>query len=414
MLVIGAGPVGLGVARALKRRATPFDQVEATDHVGGNWAHGVFSTTHIITSKKTTQFADFPMPDHYPDFPSAQQLLEYLEAYADDAGLRDDIEFNTKVERVSPEGDHWRVQLGRGPAREYKGVIISNGHHWDRRWPEYPGKFSGEVIHSKDYRRPEQLAGKRVLVIGGGNSACDIVSEAARVAASAHLSQRRGYWIIPKTMFGRPSIELLPSWMPEWGHRLMLRALLRCFVGRYEDYGLQRPDHRIFETHPTVNSELLYYLKHGKVVPHRDVAHYDGSTVHFVDGTTADIDLIVCATGYHVSYPMLEPDLVEVRGPVPQVYGGMMTKDHRHLYLFGWSQTRLGFGPLVTSAAELLCDVIEVQDRLRHPIGEILWKLGDAPPRTHLKGGHESLRRMKHAKRFMQTLPRVEARLYGR
>ena len=182
--------------------------------------------------------------------------------------MRDAIAFDTKVVLVRPRPDElWDVGLGGGEQRVYKGVMVCNGHHWSKRFPEYPGSFCGTYIHSKDYKSPAQLAGKRVLVVGGGNSACDIASEAARVGARCDLSLRRGYWFLPKTILGKPLVEALPPWMPVLLQRLLLRAVLKLTIGDYRRYGLPLPDHKIFEHHPTINSELLHYVKHGRVTP---------------------------------------------------------------------------------------------------------------------------------------------------
>ena len=179
-LIVGAGPCGLAMAKALKEAAIAYDQVEADDGVGGNWYHGVYQTAHIISSKKTTEYPDFPMPADYPDFPSGKQMADYYRLYADAFGLLGNIQFKTKVIMCRPlENEKWQVEFESGERQIYKGVVVCNGHRWHRRFPSYPGEFAGEYIHSKDYLSPEQLENKRVLVIGGGNSACDIVSEAA-------------------------------------------------------------------------------------------------------------------------------------------------------------------------------------------------------------------------------------------
>src|SRR5262245_49495064 len=177
------------MAAACKRHGIPFDVFEADDEVGGNWYHGVYENVHIISSRRTTEYKDFPMPADWPDFPSAQQMLAYLKSYAAANDLRPHIAFRSAVAKVAPAtGGHWEVTLASGERRVYAGVVIANGHHWDRRMPEIPGTFSGEFIHSKDYKTPKTLVGKRVLVIGGGNSACDIAVEAARFASTAHVS----------------------------------------------------------------------------------------------------------------------------------------------------------------------------------------------------------------------------------
>jgi hypothetical protein len=412
MAVIGAGPVGLALAKALGEHKIAYDQFEADDNVGGNWYHGVYTTAHIISSRKTTEYADYPMPADYPDFPSAQQMLEYVRDYADHFNLRPHIEFNTKVLMALPLADgRWELELASGEKRIYKGLIACNGHHWDKKFPSYPGNFAGEILHSKDYKAPEQLSGKRVLVVGGGNSACDLASEAARVGRSCDISLRRGYWFLPKTMMGIPLPELMFPWLPVWAQRLFIRAMLRVIVGKYEDYGLPRPEHKIFEAHPTINSELLHYVKHGRIRPRPDIGRYEGSTVHFVDGTKDDFDVIVCATGYHVSFPFLPPGLIPVKGGIAYLYGGSFLPDYKNLYIVGTAQLRYGFGPLVTPGADLLARMVKLQDQMELPIGLVLKESGVPLPTTHLVDPHEALRRMRRSKRMLPLMLMRERRL---
>ncbi len=270
--IVGAGFSGLGVAAAFKRAGLAFDAFEADEEVGGNWFHGVYETVHIISSRRTTEYSDWPMPADWPDFPSKDQMLTYLRGYAEHHDLRRHIRLRTAVTEVAPAaGDAWAVTLSTGERAIYGGVVVANGHHWHKRWPAYPGRFTGELLHSKDYKSPEVLRGRRVLVVGGGNSACDIAVEAGRFAAAAHISMRRGYWFMPKTMFGVPTVELIRPWMPVALQRVVLRALIGVIVGDYRKYGLQAPDHAIFERHPTINSELLYQLRHGRTFQHSGI-----------------------------------------------------------------------------------------------------------------------------------------------
>lgn len=407
--VIGAGPVGISMGRALKQKGIAYDQIEAEDGVGGNWRHGVYHTAHIISSRKTTEFPDFPMPSHYPDFPSAAQMLEYLNSYVEHYKLSEHIEFNTTVLHAKPvENGLWELLLSTGESRVYDGLIICNGHHWDTRWPSYEGAFEGEMVHSKDYKEPTQLKGKRVLVIGGGNSACDIAAESARTAQSAHLSLRRGYWFLPKTFYGKPTAELLTTWMPVWIQRIHLELLVKIAVGDYRKYGLMKPDHRIFDHHPTINTELLHYLKHGKIKAHPDVKRFDGRFVEFVDGKREEIDLVVCGTGFNVSIPFLEPGVVDIDGSIVKTQWGVVSPHHRQLYIYGWAQARYGFGPLLTPASDLLADLIVLQRRMNHPIGEVLGRMKQPLPKTHLLDPMAALRMVKSAKRSLWMLPLVD------
>ncbi|MFK7927793.1 MAG: flavin-containing monooxygenase, partial [Myxococcota bacterium] len=225
--IIGAGPVGLAVAKALGESGVAYTHLEATDHVGGNWAHGVYETAHIISSRKTTEYPDWPMPAHWPNFPSAQQMKAYYEDFAAAHSLGQHIRFTARVTAVRPDGSGWSVECEGAEPEHYRGVVVCNGHHWDRVLPEWASDFSGTVLHSKDYKRPDQLRGQRVLVVGGGNSGCDLVSEAARVASGADWSLRRGYHFLPKTLLGVPTVELMTPWMPVAVQRIVLSLAVR-------------------------------------------------------------------------------------------------------------------------------------------------------------------------------------------
>ena len=233
--------------------------------------------------------------------------------------------------------------------------------------------------------------------------------EAARFAESAHVSMRRGYWFLPKTVMGKPLGEFMQPWMPVWFQRALLKGLLRVIVGRYESYGLQHPDHQPFEHHPTVNTELLHYLRHGRVLPHPDIARYDGDYVEFTDGVRERFDLIITATGYNVSFPFLAPDVVKWHDGMPQIIGGAVLPEHKNLYFFGLGQPRSGAGPLITEGADLLCRMVKTQPQLRNPIGALLLRLGQRPPRTFVVDPNLVLRKIRTGRRMLPRLQRLES-----
>jgi hypothetical protein len=334
LVVIGAGPVGLGMADALRQAGIAYDHVEADPTgLGGNWRHGVYGSVHVVSSKRSTAYADFPMPDDYPDFPSAAQMLAYLESYAEARGLKERIELGRRVEMATPlPDDSWEVRFADGEVRIYKGVVVCNGHHWAKRMPELPGGFSGEIIHSKDYREPAQLAGRRVLVIGGGNSGCDVASEAARVGARCDWSLRGGAWFLPKSAFGRPLTDLSIWKLPIPVQRLVLKALVRLLIGDYRGYGLPRPDHKIFERHPTFGTEALGYIRQGRIQPRPAIQACDGEQITFVDGSSGRYDLVVAATGFDLTFPFLPEGVVAIRDNTAQIYGGAFPPGVKNLY----------------------------------------------------------------------------------
>lgn len=411
LLVIGAGPVGLGMADALKRAGIPYDQVDANAGIGGNWYDGVFETTHIVSSKTTTAYADYPMPADYPDFPSAAQMLAYLENYAHDRGLNEQIELNRKVAAARPNpDDSWDVTFADGEVRTYKGVVVCNGHHWARRFPSIDGAFAGEYIHSKDYRNPDQLRGKRVLVIGAGNSASDVACEAARVGKSCDLSLRGGYWFMPKTVFGLPLTDVPIWWMPIMFQRLALRAIIAVTIGDYRRYGLPKPTHRIFERHPTFGTDLLNYLRLGLIRPRGVAERFEDNDVHFRDGTVGTYDMIVAATGFDYSFPFLPEGLVRVENDVVQLYGGAFPAEAKNLYIVGASQPRGGFGRLLTPAVALYAKLIKLQDEIEHPLGAVMQWLNSPIPETQFLDTESARRRVLLSNYLLGYLKRKAAR----
>jgi len=319
--VIGAGPSGLAALRNFLARGIPVVGFEREDDVGGNWYYGkssssVCRSTHLISSKRMTEFPGFPMPKDYPPYPSHSQAFDYLRGFAERFRLYDHLCLRTAVTRVEPApGGGWLVTTSDGSApRRFRGVVVANGHHWDPVWPAWRGEFSGTLMHAKDFKSPECLAGRRVLVVGGGNSGCDIAVEAAVHAASATLSLRRGYHFLPKFLLGTP-IDTGGDWLrrhgvPLWLIRCWTQILVRIAVGRPERYGLPRPEHQLFETHPIVNSQLLYQVGHGRVQVRPAIDELRGDRVRFVDGTEEPFDMILCATGYRVRFPFIAPEVL--------------------------------------------------------------------------------------------------------
>jgi hypothetical protein len=394
------------MAAALKRRGIAFDVVDAGSGIGGNWLHGVYRSAHIVSSKKATEYADYPMPEDYPDFPSADQMLDYLRSYAEDRGLLGNCEFNKNVTYAAPNyADRWTVKFADGEERIYKGIIVCNGHHWDKRYPEFRGKFTGEILHSKDYQEPAQLTGKRVLVIGGGNSGVDMACEAGRFGRSCDISLKSGYWYLPKTFLGRPLTDL-PIWgLPIFIQRAILKLIVRLSIGDYRRYGLQRPNHKLFERHPAFGTDLLSAIRLGRVKPRPAIDHVDGNTVTFVDGSIGTYDLIVAATGFHTSFPFLPDGLVKVENGIVQVYGGAFPPGARGLYIVGWAQARNGFGRLIAPLSDLYARLILLQGELEFPLGSVMEaSFTQRLPTTHLVDSEKSRREIRIAYWFLPLL----------
>jgi hypothetical protein len=315
----------------------------------------MYESAHFISSKTQSAFDGFPMPATYPDYPSQWLILDYIRAFADRFDLGPHIELGVQVARATPAAGRWDVELGNG-RRRYRGVIAAVGHNWDPILPTYPGTFSGEVYHSVRYRSPTEFEGKRVLIVGGGNSACDIACDAATRADRTLISLRRGYHFLPKHVFGKPTDVFFRS-----GPRLspkiaqpMLTALLRLLVGDLQRYGLPAPDHRVLESHPIMNTQILHFLAHGDVGAKPDVVRLDGRRVDFADGSAEEVDLIVWATGYRPTIPFLATALPRRNGPDPDLFATMFPVQLPNLFVLGHFEADGGAYPLVSKQAELV------------------------------------------------------------
>jgi cation diffusion facilitator CzcD-associated flavoprotein CzcO len=321
--IIGAGSSGIAAAKALHERGIPFTCFEASDRVGGNWVFGnkngmsaAYRQLHINTSRDRMEYSDYPMPKSYPDYPHHTQIAAYFDAYVDHFGFRDAIRFETKVARAERlGGGGWELTLDDGSVERFDALLVANGHHWDPRWPEpaFPGHdtFTGEQLHAHSYVDNDLFDGKDVVILGMGNSAMDIAVESSYVARETYLAARRGAWIIPKYMFGRP-VDQLPQdpRIPFKVRQRMIHTLIRLHVGNLERYGLPKPDHKFGEAHPTVSGRALDRISHGRITPKPNIRRLDGDHVEFEDGSRAHVDVVVYCTGYKISFPFFDEDLI--------------------------------------------------------------------------------------------------------
>ncbi len=367
--VIGAGISGLTASKMLSDYGVPLTCFESSDRVGGNWAFGnpnghssAYRSLHIDTSKHQLSFRDFPMPQDYPDFPHHTQIKRYLDDYCAAFGLGEHIEFRNGVlsARRLPDGG-WELDTERTGTRRFDLLVVANGHHWDPRYPDFPGEFTGETLHAHHYidpRAPLDFSNSRILVVGIGNSAADIAVELSSKALgnTLSLSTRSGAWIVPKYIAGRPadkyyrtSPHIPLSWqrkIAQWGQPLT--------AGRPENFGLPTPNHGFFEAHPTQSVELPLRLGSGDVLPKPDIARLDGRTVHFTDGTSGEFDIIVYATGYNITFPFFDPEFISAPGNRIDLYKRMFVPGIDDLVFAGFAQSTPTLFPFVECQARLI------------------------------------------------------------
>jgi hypothetical protein len=351
--------------KALTDAGIPARCFDPGDRVGGLWVLGgphssAYRTLHVNTSRTRTEFADFHMPADWPDYPGHERIAGYLQDYADTFGLNDRISLRHTVERVVRAGNGWDVTV-RGPlgttTQRYAAVVVANGHNSAPNVPTYPGKPTAEQMHSHDYRDPAQLAGKRVLVVGGGNSAMDIAVDASHVAASTLISLRRGVWIVPKHLLGRPSDTLngaLAKRLPWRIRQRISETMLKLTVGKPSRYGLPDPSHGFLQDHPTLSDGLLSRISHGEIGVRPGIAWIDGKTVAFADEQLDEVDLIVWCTGYRVNLPFLDASLLGAGADKLPLYQRVFHLDEPGLMFVGLMQSTGAAFPVVEAQARLV------------------------------------------------------------
>lgn len=363
--VIGAGASGLLAIKNLREHGFKVDCYEKDTAIGGSWNitqrnSPMYASAHLISSRPLTEFPDFPMPDDWPDYPHHSQVLSYLEKYADHFGLRDAIWFGSEIERIEP-ADRGRFDVvirsaagSSGRRLRYAAVVIANGHNWDPFMPEYPGQqaFRGQIIHSVSYQDVSRFRGKKVLIVGAGNSGCDLACDAAVSADACWHSARRGYWHTPKYLYGKPADQVDAGlwWLPAGLRRRVSERVIRRALGDHRRFGLPEPDHRLKQAHPIVNSHIFHHIGHGSIVPKPDIARFDGRKVVFTDDSVVEPDLVVMATGYRPRFSFCDPELLGINPDTngfPRLFAQLFSPASETLFVAGLVQSDSALFPLV-------------------------------------------------------------------
>lgn len=362
--VIGAGPSGIAVCKALKDKEIPFERYEAGSEVGGNWKFkndnkmsSIYKSLHTNTHKDKMQYKDYPMPNSYAAYPDHQKISEYFINYVNHFGFRDHIFFKTPVTHVKHDEDGtWSILTEDGKQKYYDVLIVSNGHHWSQRWPkpDFPGKFTGDIIHSHSYidpNKPIELTGKRVVILGMGNSAMDIAVELCRpgVSSKVFLAARRGAYIIPNYLFGKPLDKiatLFPVHTPFWLKSFIIKFALKLGVGNVEDFGLQKPDHKPGAAHFTISQDILVRLGRGDIIPKPNIESYNGNKVKFVDGSEEEIDVVIYCTGYDVKFPFFDENFLSAKDNHLPLFHRMVKPEFKNLFFVGLFQPLGPIAPL--------------------------------------------------------------------
>ncbi|KAM4860753.1 flavin-containing monooxygenase 5-like [Thomomys bottae] len=336
--VIGAGVSGLGAIKSCLEEGLEPVCFEKNKDIGGLWNYeetpqsripGIYRSLTSNTSKEMTAFSDYPMPDHYPNYLHHSKLMEYLRMYANHFGLIKYIQFQTNVCSVRKRPDfsssgQWDIvveALGKQKTYIFDGVMICSGHYNEKHFPlqDFTGidKFRGKYLHSWEYKQPDNFVGKRVVVIGIGNSGADVAGEISHVAEQVFLSTRQGAWIWNRvwdhgnpmdttlfTRYNRVVQKFCPTFLINKWTENKLSARFN-----HVNYGLQAK-HRIFSHRTVINDDLPNHIITGRVMMKPNVKEFTETSAIFQDGTQENIDVVLFATGYTVSFPFLEDEAI--------------------------------------------------------------------------------------------------------
>ena len=342
--VIGAGAAGLCAARHLLGAGAEVVIFEIGTQIGGLWVYEndnglspAYRSLHVNSETRVTAYRDFPFPPDSPIYPDHRGVAAYLRAYADRFDLRRHMRFGSRVASVARDGGSWGVAVeGQEPER-FDAVVVASGHQGVPRHPPFASDFAGTYLHSHAYREPEPFRDEDVLVVGVGNSACDIAADICTVTASTTMAARSPVLMMPRMFLGVPTSRILARvekpFVP-WPVKRWFRELIaRMAHGRMEQWGFVTPKTR---THPAGHHLLMAQFIWGRVTAKPGIAGVSGHEVTFVDGTSRRFDTMIAATGYEVDLPFLSAELSPVQGRWLDLYRRVVRPGVPGIYFVGF------------------------------------------------------------------------------
>ena len=343
--VIGAGAAGLCAAKHMVAQGMEVVVYELGTRIGGLWVYendnglsGAYQSLHVNSENKVTAYKDYPFPDSAPIYPDHTQMAQYLVDYAERFDLRRLIRFKSQVTLVARLPDAlWQVTLADGSSHRFNAVVVATGHQGVPSHPAFAKEFTGEYLHSHSYRVPEPFKGKEVLVVGAGNSACDIASDICTVTASTTMAARSPVLLMPRMFLGVPTSRVLGKiekpWMP-WAIRRRMRELIaRMAHGRMEQWGFVTPKTR---THPAGHHLLIGHFIWDRIKAKPGISKISGDLVSFADGSSKRFDTLIAATGYEVHLPFLDAQLSPMKGRWLELFHQVVKPGVPGIYFVGF------------------------------------------------------------------------------
>lgn len=441
--VVGAGPCGLAATKTLIDAGLDVTCFEMSESIGGHWVYdnpngrsAAYKSLTTNTTKHMSRFSDFEMPRDWPELPPHHLVREWFESYIDHFGFRDVIRTSHTVLSASPDENGWALRIkhdNREETLRFDALIAASGNYWADKVPDLPGHFDGECFHAHAYRSPNEpvdTIGKRVLVVGSGNTGCEIALELQQSGAVRVLmSARSGNWIMPKYVEGPdgkvPVARNAPLSHPTdtvpWFFRMLPRtlreslftriagvAMRRMFgghVARLERGGLPPAPDNPLGKRPAIADGLADALESGVIEARGRITHIDGNKVTFDRGEAADIDVIICATGYSLEYPYLASEVMDTSHDDVSLYLGCMHPTHHNLFVVGVSRPTGAFWPIAEAQSKFIGELLSgsyrlpKQNRIGRLTGPILKRTAFNPALYGLTLREELARGRRRAKK---------------
>ncbi|MDX1696855.1 MAG: NAD(P)/FAD-dependent oxidoreductase [Thiohalobacterales bacterium] len=353
VLILGGGAAGLSTAGALAERGIAATVIEQDDHIGGSWSRR-YRHLRLHTTRRYSGLAHYPIPPDRPRYLTRDDYAAYLREYA--RALKVDIAFGERVLAVrritdTVEGTGWEVETSKA-VRRAPVVVIATGLYAKPYVPHFEGidRFAGDLRHSSDYDTPAEFAGRKVLVIGLGNSGAEIAADlATHGAAAVSVSVRTPPPIVSRELLGIVPVQLLGIALTPLGAPGLLdrigAAMRRVSIGNLAPYGLAEAAWGPFSAHrpAVIDTGFVSQLKQGHIRVRPDVAHFESNEVVFIDGSRDAVDTVIAATGFRTGLEKIiqVPGLIDAQGNLrPPSPGGPTPA--QGLYFVGFTETVRG------------------------------------------------------------------------
>ncbi|MSP67329.1 MAG: hypothetical protein EXQ96_04375 [Alphaproteobacteria bacterium] len=381
--IIGAGASGLCLAKYLKEAG--FGNVtlfEVGTMIGGMWCYkndsglsSAYRTLHINTARNMTNFHDYPFSEDVQEFPSHWDMHKYLDSYADHYDLRRHIQFKSRVKEVRPlfkpgaDEPKWEVETEDGRKFQFDRVIVATGHlSKPTHVPMFQNDFKGEYVHSFYYKDPEPFAGKRICLVGVGNSGCDIGADLAMIAKRLVMVARSPVVIAPKLILGYPftdvTMKLYRNWIPAAVRSLIIRAMVYLIHGSMQRLGFKKLDRR---AHPTTNATIVQHIAYRRAFVKPGITRIEGQRLFFEDGSSEEFDSLIAANGFQIYLPFLPETVLPVKDNVVDLYKRICVPDWPGLYFMGMFNTTTALNQVFEHQSSWLVAVEKGELRLPGP-----------------------------------------------